>query len=679
MTDKPEVMNGESLDIAAQRRAELKQLFPGVFTETRDANGKIVSSIDFERLKAELGTFSDLYEGRRERYGMEWPGKRDCMKLIQEPSRATLKPIIEESINWDNTNNVFIEGDNFEVLKLLQKSYYDKVKMIYIDPPYNTGNDFIYPDSYEDSLENYLAYAGLLDEKGNKFSTNTNSQGRFHSKWLSMIYPRLFLARSLLKEDGVICVSINDKELYNLKNVMDEIFGEENFVATLVWEKGRKNDAKRFSVGHEYIVIYAKDLMFIEGVSKPWREAKDGIQEIIDVYNNSKSKYKDDFKKISDCLVSFYRSLDDEHPSKKYSRCRFVDSRGIWRDNNISWPGGGGPRYDLIHPVTGKPCKVPDDGWRFIESTMQQKIKEGFIHFRDDHNQPPILKSYLFVNPEFSTGDEESGDKKQVMGSVFYRHSQPSNDVIKELFGEKVFENPKDHEIIARLINYCTDSDDIILDFFAGSGSTGHAVFDLNKNNNSNRKFVLVQLPEPTPEDSLAYSCGFHRISELTKARIKRASQKYSDSSNQLKSFDNGCRFFKLDSSTFANWAPKNISSANDLQNSLELYVDNSAPCNPEERLFELLLKAGFELTTDIKKVDVSGKCIFSVSDGALLICLEDKIEQNIIDAVLKLEPMQFICLDKGFQGNDELKANTVSAFKLKSRQSDSGIIFKVV
>ncbi|WP_270495641.1 DNA methyltransferase, partial [Citrobacter gillenii] len=306
------------------------------------------------------------------------------------------------------------------------------------------------------TLDTYLAYAGLLDDEGKKFTTNTTSEGRFHSKWMNMIYPRLFLARNLLQDDGVICISINDRELYNLKQLTDQIFGEENFISTLVWEKGRKNDAKRVSVGHEYMVLYAKNLAFIEEITQPWREPKEGIQEIINVYNKAKSIYFEQFEKISEELISFYKSLDADHPSKKYARSRFVDQRGIWRDNNISWPGGGGPKYDLLHPITGQPCKVPDDGWRFVESTMKQKIHEGYIHFRDDHSQPPILKSYLYIDPESATSDEDAGGKKQVMGSVFYRHSQPSNDVIKDLFGEKVFENPKDHEILARLFDYCT-------------------------------------------------------------------------------------------------------------------------------------------------------------------------------------------------------------------------------
>ncbi len=679
MTDKPEVMAGESLNIAAQRRSELKQLFPGVFTETKDENGNVVSSIDFERLRAELGSFTDIYEGRRERYGMEWPGKRDCMKVIQEPSRATLKPCQEESVDWDTTQNLFIEGDNLEVLKLLQKSYYGKVKMIYIDPPYNTGNEFIYPDNYQETLETYLAYAGLVDDAGKKFTTNTTSEGRFHSKWINMIYPRLFLARNLLQDDGVICISINDKELYNLRQVIDQIFGEENFIATIVWEKGRKNDAKRVSVGHEYIMLYAKNLAFIEEITQPWREPKEGIQEIIDVYNKAKNDYPNQFDKISKELIAFYKSLEPEHPSKNYARSRFVDKRGIWRDNNISWPGGGGPKYDLIHPTTGKPCKVPDDGWRFIESTMKQKIQEGYIHFRDDHTESPILKSYLYIDPESSCEDEDSGGKKQVMGSVFYRHSQPSNDVIKDLFGGKVFENPKDHEIIARLIDYCTNNDDIILDFFAGSGSTAHAVFELNKKGASNRKFILVQLPEPTPDESLARSQGLLTIADLSKARIRKASAKIQSSFSERISIDLGFKVFKLAPSTFVQWNSNGISNESELQRALELYVDNSQDSSSEEKLYELLLKSGFELATKIERLNIDGKVIFSVANHALLICLEDILNTELIDAVIELEPMQFICLDKGFQGNDQLKANTAQAFKARSQNSESEMVFKVV
>jgi adenine-specific DNA-methyltransferase len=674
-------MTDELLDIAAQRRQELRQLFPGVFTETKDAGGNIVSSIDFERLKAELGSFSDIYEGRSERFGMDWPGKRDCMKVIQKPSLATLKPCPEESLDWSNANNVFIEGDNLEVLKLLQKSYYGKIKMIYIDPPYNTGNEFIYPDNYQESLDTYLSYAGLLDDEGKKFTTNTTSEGRFHSKWMSMIFPRLYLARNLLKDDGIICISINDKELHNLKQLADQVFGEENLIANLVWEKGRKNDAKRFSVGHEYILIYAKDLSFVEQIAAPWREPKEGISEIIDIYHQSKKAHGDEYGKISEELIRFYQSLPKDHPSKNYSRSRFVDSRGIWRDNNISWPGGGGPRYDLPHPLTGEACKVPDDGWRFIERTMIEKIKDGYIHFREDHTQSPILKSYLYIDPDSpQLSDEEVGGKEQVMGSVFYRHSQPSNDVIKDLFKEKVFENPKDHEILARLISYCTDPNDIVLDFFGGSGSTAHAVLELNKKEASARRFILVQLPEPCTEDSVAYKSGLKTISELCRSRITKASFLLFPNRDDQNSKNNGLKVFSLTSSSFVQWGVNDALSELDLQHSLNLAVDQvQKGIGKEQILYEILLKAGFELTESIEIISLAGKSVYSVADGALIICLEDQLTSELIESVIELEPMQFLCLDKGFQGNDQLKANTVHAFKARSQDSKSEMVFKVV
>lgn len=256
---QPEKLSGTSLDISATNRARLKQLFPSVFIETKKDHRDIVEAIDFKKLKAVLGTFSDAFENRRERYGMDWPGKKEALRLIQTPSHATLKPCREESVNFESTENLHIEGDNLEVLKLLQKSYYGKVKMIYIDPPYNTGKEFIYPDNFTENLQTYLEYAGLVDDNDKKFSTNTPNEGRFHTKWLNMMYPRLYLARNLLRDDGVIFISIDDNEVTNLRKLCDEIFGEDNFVASLVWDKNRKNDAKYFSVGHEYMLIYFKN------------------------------------------------------------------------------------------------------------------------------------------------------------------------------------------------------------------------------------------------------------------------------------------------------------------------------------------------------------------------------------------------------------------------------------
>jgi len=328
MTELNTQMSGESLAIAEQRKQELKQLFPGVFTEIKNDKGEIVEAIDYERLKAELGNFSEIYDNRRERYGMDWPGKRDCLRLIQEPSRATLKPCRDESVEFDNTENLFIEGDNLEVLKLLQKAYYGKVKMIYIDPPYNTGKEFIYPDNFSESLETYLSYAGLSGDDGKKFSTNSANEGRFHTKWLNMMFPRLYLARNLLREDGVIFISIDDNEVENLRRMCDEIFGEENFVACLIWEKGRKNDAKLFSVGHEYVLVYGRSLSCIKEKQTVWREEKPGAREIWNHYLSLRQQYGNDDRTIEKNLQDWFSSLPANNPAKKMESIQ--THRSVW-------------------------------------------------------------------------------------------------------------------------------------------------------------------------------------------------------------------------------------------------------------------------------------------------------------------------------------------------------------
>lgn len=441
MTHKPEVMSGESLDIAAQRRDELKQLFPGVFTETKDADGNVVSTIDFERLKAELGTFSDIYEGRRERYGMEWPGKRDCMKVIQEPSRATLKPCPDESVDWDTTKNLFIEGDNLEVLKLLQKSYYGKVKMIYIDPPYNTGNEFIYPDNYQENLDTYLAFAGLLDDEGKKFTTNTASEGRFHSKWLNMMFPRIYLAKNLLKEDGVIFVSIDDNEVENTRRLLDEIFGEENFVAQFTWSGGRKNDSKLVSVSHEYVVCYVKSSAYLAENKIIWRQKKKGLEDIYKAADKAVKEANGDFEHATQLLKNWFKDLPNSAPAKQHKHYSYIDERGVYFPDNISWPGGGGPDYEVIHPQTLKPVKVPSRGWMFADpKKMQVLINDNRVHFGPDETYVPCIKSYL--------KDRED----QVPYSVFYQDGRAATKRLRALMGDDVFDHPKDELVLKEFL-----------------------------------------------------------------------------------------------------------------------------------------------------------------------------------------------------------------------------------
>lgn len=640
MTYKPEVMSGESLDIAAQRRDELKQLFPGVFTETKDADGNVVSSIDFERLKAELGTFSDIYEGRRERYGMEWPGKRDCMKVIQEPSRATLKPCPDESVDWDTTKNLFIEGDNLEVLKLLQKSYYGKVKLIYIDPPYNTGNEFIYPDNYQETLDTYLEYSGMLDDQGKKFTTNTASEGRYHSKWLNMMFPRLYLAKNLLKDDGVIFISIDDNEVENLRRICNEVFGEENFVANIIWQKkfSRSNDAKYFSTMHDHILCYAKSSA-VDSPENSW---------ILNLLPRGKE------------IPTGYSNPDN-------------DSRGVWTSVVLSAKSGTDKlRYEITTP-SGRVCSPPDGRyWSVNQHKFEELVNDNRIWFGKDGSGTPRLKTFLSevqdgLRPNTIWMHSEVG------------HNQEARQEVKALFdGKAYFDSPKPVRLIEHILTIASKDDDFIaLDFFAGSGTTAHAVMNLNAKDSGKRRFIAVQLPEKIDKNSEAGKAGFKTIADICSKRIRLASEKIKEIS---KSTDTGFKVLKLTTSCFKEWSSNASQSIDQIQGSLELSVNNLVDGkNAEDILFEILLKAGFEPTESVNKLDLCSKSVYSIANGALLVCLEDQLTADLIDEVIALEPMQFICLDKGFQGNDQLKANTAQAFKARSQDSEAEMVFKVV
>lgn len=680
MTDnvKPEPadlkkMDGTSLDIAEQRRRELKLLLPGVFTETTGPDGQPVEAIDFERLKAELGTFSDVYEGRRERYGMEWPGKRDCMKLIQEPSRATLKPCREESVDFDTTQNLFIEGDNLEVLKLLQKSYYGKVKMIYIDPPYNTGKEFIYPDKYSESLETYLAYAGLVDDEGKKFSTNTAAEGRFHTKWLNMMYPRLYLARNLLKEDGVVFVSIADHEIENLRRMCDEIYGEECHLGTIVWKNSTDNNPTNVAIEHEYIVVYCKNK---SGVDPEWKSTVSDIKDVlISVGTELNEKYGEP-EELQFAYTEWYK----ENKSQLWplDRYKYIDKGGVYTGSqSVHNPGKEGYRYDVIHPETEQPCKQPLMGYRFPKETMDDLLDKGKILFGDDHNKIVELKVYAH-------------EYQEKLPSVIELDGRLGSYDVRDLFPEykKAFTNPKPVRLLQTFVPFLAKSEeDIVLDFFAGSSSTAEAVLRLNAKDGVVRPYIMVQLPEYCDEKSEPYKNGFKRLSDVSKERIRRASQKIREEhEGQLnledeEELDLGFKVLKLDQSSFKPWqAPSVELSAEQLSQQLALHTDHiDLDASQEDILYELLIKAGFMPTEKIETLELAGKQVFSIAEGALLICLEDQLTSELIDAVADLEPMQFICLDKGFKGNDQLKANAVQTFKSRSQGAETEMVFKVV
>ena len=671
---QPEAIVGTSLDIAAANRDKLKQLFPDVFTETKDAQGKLVETVDFEKLKAEIGHFSDLFEHRRERYGMDWPGKKDALRLIQTPSRATLKPCAAESVDFDTTENLFLEGDNLEVLKLLQKSYYGKVKMIYIDPPYNTGKEFIYPDNFTENLQTYLEYAGLIDGEGKRFSTNTANEGRFHTKWLNMMYSRLYLARNLLRDDGVIFISIDENELIGLRVLMNEIFGEENFTGEIVWKNSSKNDQAYVSMQHEYIVSYVKNKNINKG---EWTEKKEGLDEIYKAFAAFKSKNGLCWEAIHKEALEWYNQFPESNPiysSKHYS---WMDETGVYFPSDISGPNFGQYRYDVVHPITGKVCKEPASGWRFPEDTMKKRIKDNLVHFGKDETTIPKNKTYL------------KDTEYQSLTSVKYKDGRVASNMLNKLLDGNYFTNPKDVELLSQIIRAVeSNPDDIILDFFAGSATTAHAVLDLNKQDGGNRKFILVQLPEPCAPESEAFKAGFKTIADIGKERIRRVIKKFNEEqAGELPldetAQDRGFRVLKLDQSNFKQWRELAPDTAPEvIEQALFDHVNHvNERASQKDLLFEILIKSGFPLSERFEQLTLANKTVYALAEGALLVCLDDEVSKDLMDAVVEANPQQFICLDAAFDGNDQLKANAVQTFAAHNLQKEkhNQIVFRTV
>jgi len=672
---------GLSPNPADERRALLEALIPEAFSE-----GKL----DLAALKRALGE-SVVIEGG-ERYALTWAGKGDAYKVLQTPSTATLRPERDKSLNFDQAQHVFIEGENLEVLKILQKAYFGKVKLIYIDPPYNTGSDsFIYPDRFQESKEEYfkrindLADDGTLMREG-FFRKNSKESGHFHSNWLSMMLPRLYIARNMLREDGVILVSIDDNEAANLKLLMDEVFGPENLIVQMVWEKGRKNDAKLFSVGHEYLLIYARSISRLKENKTIWREPKPGAKEIIQKWRELKAEYGDDnYKAQQKALREWYKSLPDSHPSKKLSRHKWIDKWGPWRDRDISWPGGDGPRYDVPHPTTKIPCKVPERGWIYSTSEeMQRQIKLGLVEFRDDHEEPPFRKAHLIPvsdelvdEQEGGFDDEEISDDEiglQVLGSVLYKQSQVSVKYLRKLMGGKLFNNPKDHEVLARLIRYCTADDDqgLVVDFFAGSASTVEAVLTLNAREGGNRRVLAVQIPEPCDEKSAAFKAGYPTIAALSRDRIARVIRQLKEISDLASpiSDDLGFKSFLLAPSNFKQWRGDGIDTPEQLAKQMQMFAKSEKDgVAVEDILYEVLLKFGQELTTPIETLSVADIKVFAIHDRKMLFVLDSFTEAMIVPLV-QMKPREIIAIDGVFNNSDMLKTN------LDLQCRDAGIRF---
>lgn len=642
-------MDGLSLDLEKENINKIKELFPEAVEE-----GKI----NFDMLRAFLG---DEVDDSREKYQFTWNGKAKSIKLAQTPSSATLRPCKEESKNWHTTENLYIEGDNLEVLKQLQKTYYGKIKMIYIDPPYNTGKDFVYKDSFSNSLENYK------EQTSQASSSNPETSGRFHTNWLNMMYPRLILAKNLLSNDGVIFISIDDNEQVNLKQICDEIFGENNFIACIVVEGTPKNDPYVVSTAHEYSLVYARNMNAIK---------ENGSYGLINpIYTEIENlyflKYKDNPNNFQTVLKEFYEKNDLTNDN--IANYKYADEYGVYRIGPIDDPQSSGPKDLRINPKTGNYCKVPSSGWRCTLDTWNQWLDQHLINFPDDDTTLPSKKTYIEKN------------RLDVMRAYFKIQTRKDSDYLKRLFDTpiNIFSNPKPVELISTFIRNCNDRKMLILDFFSGSATTFHAAMKVNKEDGGNRKCILVQIPEiispegaksskekkicKTAIDFLNSIGKPATICEIGKERIRRAGEQIkaewekehpSDglfASEETFNTDIGFKVFKLGSTNLIPWDNSEKYNEVNLYNLNNLFKEDR---NNEDVLYEIMLKYGV-FDKQVEEIEVNGKTMYRVGKRYMIVCLDNSVTSNDIKAIGELSPRTVIFKESGFI-DDNAKINAV-------------------
>jgi len=601
-----------SKNILEANIAKLKELFPELVTEDK---------IDFDVFRS---VFGDEFETEEEYYRFTWSGKSQARREAHKPSTGTLRPAKEESVDWDNTKNLYIEGDNLEVLKLMQKSYSSKVKLIYIDPPYNTGKDFVYKDNYRDNLKNYQELTGQVDEEGNKMSTNSDSDGRYHSNWLNMMYPRLVLARNLLRDDGVIYISIGEQEAHNLRKILDEIFGESNFQTEITWQKRytRSNNTIEFTTVVEAIFVYSKSSSYIVNLLPRTEDADNR-----------------------------YTNPDN-------------DERGAWKGASFLNPLKPSDRPNLCYPIknpyNGSITHPSSNAWRRSESEFLNLQKENRLYWgKDKSSNIPSIKMFL-------------KDARGLTPTNFWNHEYAGNTdlgskELQKLFDLKVFDFPKPSLLMKRILEHSIDGDDIVLDFFSGSSSFSHGVFEYNLEQKENKvSFIQVQLPEPIDKKSEAFTAGYKTIADIGKERIRRAAKKIEkDHPDKAKDLDLGFKVFKLDSSNINSWD----GNPDDLESNLWSAVSNIKEERTEEDvLYEILLKYGLDLTLPIEEKDIEGKKVFNVGLGSLFVCLGDNITNKVSEGIgkwkeeLNPEMCRVVFKDGGF--TDVEKTNSVQTLK---------------
>ena len=603
--------------------ARIRDLFPGCVTEAKGEDGNVKLAVDFDQLRQELA--ESIVEGPQERYHLNWPGKHKALLTANAPIAKTLRPCREESVDFDTTQNLFIEGDNLDALKLLQETYLGKVKMIYIDPPYNTGNDFIYEDDFTENAGEYLRRSNQVDEEGKRMVANTVSNGRFHSDWLSMIYPRLRLARNLLCNDGLIFISIDTGEEASLTKIGDEIFGEENRLVSVVWEKRftRSNNAKTFATLTERIICYRKSGDLSE-IKEPRNEKADSI----------------------------YSNPDN-------------DPRGAWTSVSYVNPATREQRpnlvYSILNPFTGEFVDHPTNAWKYEKSVYESHAKQNRLYWgASGNNTYPRLKKFL-VEMDGGMVPVDLWDRKSV-GTT-----DEASKCLAELFDAKIFDFPKPHGLIQRALRLSGSQNDIVLDFFSGSATTAHAVIQLNAEDGGNRRFIMVQLPETCDEKSEAYKAGYKTIAEIGKERIRRAGKKILEGQchgNWNK--DIGFRVLKIDTSNMADvyYTPDALDKSN-----LDFFVDNIKPDRtPEDLLFQVMLDWGVDLTLPIARETIQGKEVFFIDDNALATCFDahSGIDEAFVKELAKRQPLRVVFRDAGFK-DDASKINVEQIFKLLS------------
>lgn len=640
---KPERLERTSADGSKLNLEALYQIAPSCFTEVKDEKtGAIKHVVNFKTLRQLLG--DDAVEDGEEMYQFTWPGKQAARREAAAPITNTLRPVPEDSVDWDTTENLYIEGDNLRVLKLLQKGYMGKVKMIYIDPPYNTGNDFVYHDDFAHTTEEEELAAGNVDEEGNRFRRNLDSNGRFHSDWCSMMYSRLLVARSLLKEDGVIFISIDDNEVENLKKICDEILGVSNFVGQLILKTATDNNPSQINIEHEYMICYAKN----KYVQANWTRQSEAAGRIVHQYKELKKTCSNNAE-IQTKLRQWIKTHKDE--LSQVTHYNNVDDKGVYSSSsNSSNPHPGGYMFVVIHPVTGLPCPKPANGWRWPEKTFRDYDANGEIEWGKDHTTQPHVKKRIETSVEY-------------LRTLIYEDNRATTKMLADAFnGHKIFDNPKPVNVLNRIIDFVTDKESLVLDFFSGSATTAHAVMQLNADDSGHRKYICVQLAEETPEDSEARKEGYPTIPAIAKERIRRAGKKIKEESPlTTQDLDTGFRVFRLADSNYENVEK----SPNEYgQNMLDLFADNIKTDRTDlDLLFGAMLSWGVQLSLPMKTEEVDGCNIYTVDGNGLVACFAENVTENVVKAMADKHPLRVLFRDSCF-AEDKKKINIFELFK---------------